>query len=283
MTLQLQNQWREDSHAFVRWTQESRQVIRLYKPRLQQQLVLSPRCGHLKGNGGVKAAVRFAQRLTNQYAYVARFDIRHYYESIDHRVMLAQCRHVSPDVFDVVQDYLRVPDRRGTGKGMVAGGAISPLLGGLYLTPLDRAMEHLCKKNWIRYQRFMDDYVIFAKTRNKLKAAIKRMYAVLDTLQLTVHPDKRYIGKTEKGFDFLGYRLKPQMLLEPAVQSLTRLAERYRRLHEKGADPLRLRQYVQRWVNWLHGGLNGLVSNIRWRQICAYTNNELINATRTAS
>jgi len=31
---------------------------------LQQQLVLSPRCGHLKGNGGVKAAVRFAQRLT---------------------------------------------------------------------------------------------------------------------------------------------------------------------------------------------------------------------------
>ena len=142
--------------------------------------------------------------MTNHYAYVVRFDIRHYYESIDHRVMLAQLRHVSPDVFDVVQDYLCVPDRRGTGKGMVAGGAISPLLGGLYL-PLDRAMEGLCKKNWIRYQRFMDDYVIFAKTRNKLKAAIKRMYAVLATLQLTVHPDKRYIGKTEKGFDFLGY------------------------------------------------------------------------------
>ncbi len=57
-------------------------------------------------------------------------------------------------------------------------------------------MEDLCKKNWFRYQRYMDDYVIFAKTRNKLKAAIKRMYAVLDTLQLTDHPDKRYIGKT---------------------------------------------------------------------------------------
>jgi hypothetical protein len=26
----------------------------------------------------------------------------------------------------------------------------------------------------------MDDYMIFAKTRNKLKAAIKRMYAVLE-------------------------------------------------------------------------------------------------------
>ena len=117
---------------------------------------------------------------------------------------------------------------------------------------------------------------------NKLKAAIKRMYAVLATLQLTAHPDKRYIGKTEKGFDFLGYRFKPQKLLEPAVQSLTRLVERSRRLHEKGADPLRLRHYVQRWVNWLHGGLNGLVTNIRLRQIWAYVNNQLINATRTA-
>ena len=81
MSLQLENRWRENTHHYVRWSDDSRQVIRLYKPRLQQQLVLSPRCGHLKGNGGVKAAVRFAQRLTNQYAYVARFDIRHYYES----------------------------------------------------------------------------------------------------------------------------------------------------------------------------------------------------------
>ena len=275
MSLQLQNRWREDTHHYVRWTDNSRQVIRLYKPRLQQQLDLSPRCGHLKGNGGVKGAVRLAQRLTNQYAYVARFDIRHYYESIDHRVMLAQCRHVSPDVFDVVQDYLCVPDRRRTGKGMVAGGAISPLLGGLYLTPLDRAMEDLCKKNWIRYQRFMDDYVIFAKTRNKLKAAIKRMYAVLATLQLTVHPDKRYIGKTEKGFDFLGYRFKPQKLLEPAVQSLTRLIERSRRLHEKRADSHRLRQYVQRWVTWLHGSLQGLVKQNRFNQIWDCVDNKL--------
>ncbi len=60
-------------------------------------------------------------------------------------MLLAQFNEagVSPDVFTVVQDYLCVPDRRGSGKGMVAGGAISPLLGGLYLTPLDRAMAGL--------------------------------------------------------------------------------------------------------------------------------------------
>ena len=277
MPLQRLNHWREDAHHYVRWSEDSRQVIRLYKPRLQQQLALSPRCAHLKGNGGVKAAVRYALRLTNHYATVARFDISHDYESIDHRVMLAQLRQagVSRDVFELVQDYLCVPDRRSTGKGMVAGGAISPLLGGLYLTLLDRAMEGLCQKGWIRYQRFMDDYVIFAKTRHKLKAAIKRMVAVLETLKLTVHPDKRYIGKTEKGFDFLGYRFTPQQRLEPAVQSLTRLFERARRLHEKGADSRRLRQYVQRWVSWLHGGLQGAVTPNRFSQIWNEVNHHL--------
>ena len=104
---------------------------------------------------------------------------------------------------------------------------------------------------------------------------IKRMYAVLATLQLTVHPDKRYIGKTEKGFDFLGYRFRPQKLLEPAVQSLTRLIERSHRLHEKGADSHRLRQYVQRWVMWLHGGLHGLVKQNRFNQIWDYVNLKL--------
>ena len=115
--------------------------------------------------------------------------------------------------------------------------------------------------------------VIFASTRHTLKAAIKRMYAVLATLQLTVHPDKRDIGKTEKGFDFPGYRLKPQKLLEPAVQSLTRLIERARRVREKGADSHRLRQTVQRWVTWLHGGLQGAVTENRFNQIWDYVKN----------
>jgi hypothetical protein len=86
------------------------------------------------------------------------------------------------------------------------------------------------------------------------------MYRVLEQLKLTVHPDKRYIGKTHRGFDFLGYRIHPDRLLRPALQSLNRLFERSRRLYEQGADEHRLRQYVQRWFTWLHSGLRGRVS-----------------------
>ena len=60
-----------------------------------------------------------------------------------------------------------------------------------------------------------------------------------------------------------------------AVQSLTRLLERARRLHEKGADSHRLRQYVQRWVTWLHGGLQGAVTENRFNQRWDYVNLKL--------
>ena len=70
---------------------------------------------------------------------------------------------------------------------MVAGGALSPLIGALYLTPLDKLMEGLQATTGIRYQRYMDDYVIFAPTRYKLRKAIRQMYAVLNDLKVKVH------------------------------------------------------------------------------------------------
>jgi hypothetical protein len=258
--LTLQNSWHEDGHHFVRWRPVSQGLLRAAKLSLGKQLksYLSLRCTHVKGRGVAKASVRFAQTMASQYRYVARFDIRSYYESMNHAVLLTLLEETDIDTesYELVRDYLSLPDTELTGCGMVAGGSISPLLGAVYLTPLDRAME---RRHDIRYQRYMDDYLIFAPTRHKLKAALRCMYRVLEQLKLTVHPDKRYIGKTHRGFDFLGYRIHPDRKLRPAVQSLNRLLERSRRLYEQGVDENRLRQYVQRWFIWPIGGLHNRV------------------------
>ena len=124
---------------------------------------------------------------------------------------------------------------------MVAGGALSPLLGALYRIPLDREMERLQAHIGIRYQRFMDDFVVFAPTRHKLRRAIMCVHAILDELKVRVHPKKRFIGKTQRGFDFLGYWLEPQTLLKPSRVSLSRLIERARRLQERAASESQLR------------------------------------------
>ncbi|EIC22728.1 hypothetical protein Thi970DRAFT_03008 [Thiorhodovibrio frisius] len=86
------------------------------------------------------------------------------------------------------------------------------------------------------------------------------MHSVLAALRLSVHPDKRFIGKTARGFDFLGYRFRPGRKRRPAQQSIDRLTTRARRLHEQGAALYRLRQTMWRWYRWLHGGLRGRVS-----------------------
>ena len=59
------------------------------------------------------------------------------------------------------------------GRGMVASGGLSPLLGGLYLVGLDQAMDRLkSRSQLVEYVRYMDDVVLLAKTRWQLRRAI---------------------------------------------------------------------------------------------------------------
>ena len=215
-------------------------------------------CTHVRGHGGVKGAIRTLRHALPRATFVARFDIAAYYDSIRHDVLLNQWRDVAttPEARTVVRDYLQHPDTRRTGCGLVAGGGLSPLLGGLYLAPLDGVMERLQQRGkLVVYVRFMDDVVLLSRTRWHLKQAIAALHAALRPLHLTLHRTKRFIGRTATGFDFLGYRLRAGRKLRPSVQCLQRLRTRARRLYEQGADLARLRQYVARWWRWLHGGL----------------------------
>ena len=269
--LSISNTWFDDGHKYVRWSPDSSRLLKYIKTVLSDQLkpYLSRRCSHIKNHVGVKLSVCYSQRLCNHFGYVARFDVKSYYRSMDHQIILDLLRqyNVTPPVISIVSEYLSQPGHCNTGKGMVAGGAISPLIGALYLTPLDKLMEDLRTTSGIRYQRYMDDYVIFAPTRHKLRKAIKKMYSVLDDLKVKVHPKKRFIGTTRRGFDFLGYWLEPHKPLQPSQVSLSRLIERSRQLQERTVCIIRLRQYIHRWLQWHHGGLGGwtaTTSNFQW-------------------
>ncbi len=168
----------------------------------------------------------------------------------------------------LVQQYLELPDLNHTGRGMVAGGALSPLLGALYLLPLDTAMHRHAASGKIHYVRYMDDIVILAKTRWHLRAAIRSLIEVIESLGLCLHQEKRFVGRIDKGFDFLGYQIHPsrrlrpsaESLRRPSAESLRRLVVRAGRLYEQGDDSRRLWRYVTRWTRWLWGGLYGLVT-----------------------
>jgi hypothetical protein len=134
-------------------------------------------------------------------------------------------------------------------KGISLGCPLSPLMGALYLSPLDEAMAAL---PGIRYTRFMDDWVILARSRWHLRRAVRVMNQVLAHLGLEQHPDKTFIGRVTRGFDFLGVDFQPGAPLAPSAVSLARKTEKIARLHEQGASPERIGRYRQHWQKWLH-------------------------------
>ena len=151
------------------------------------------------------------------------------------------------------------------------------LLGALYLTPLDRRMETLCKrKQLVHYVRYMDDIVLLARTRWQLRRAIAALHEEIAPLGLHLHRVKRFIGRTAQGFDFLGYRIRAGARLRPSAEGLRRLRERARRLHEREGDRHRLRQYVLRWQRWHWGGLHGIK-----RPICPACQERVCNCPRS--
>jgi len=249
----------------ARWGAFDKRVLSEASKTLSDELKgkISARCTHVKGHGGVKKALRLLTRDVAHFSFAARFDVARYYDSIDHGVLLSQLNkmQVSQHNQDIVQQYLALPDKRNTGKGMIAGGSLSPLLGAVMLTPLDKTMEAEIRTGHVWYIRYMDDFVVLAKTRYQFRTAIKQVHAVMRQLKLTLHQKQKcFIGKTETGFDFLGYQVCPHQRLHPSAESIKRLTHRYRRLYEQGVSLQRLRQYVVRWCCWLWGGLQGRVS-----------------------
>ena len=72
------------------WSARDALVLKALALVVGPQLGLSPRCVHVKGHGGLKAAVREVQQRLPDYGHVLRTDVKGFYESIDQSILLAQ-------------------------------------------------------------------------------------------------------------------------------------------------------------------------------------------------
>jgi len=97
--------------------------------------------------------------------------------------------------------------------------------------------------------------VVLAPTRWKLRGAIRIVNQKLATLEVAQHPDKTFIGRISRGFDFLGYRFQSRGLIGASRQTVERFVERATQLYERGADAERIGDYARNWVRWVQSGL----------------------------
>jgi len=86
--------------------------------------------------------------------------------------------------------------------GTPQGGVCSPLLANIYLNELDWKLE----EHGIRFVRYADDFLLFAKTEGEIQKAAQITKETLHELGLEVSMEKtRIVDFNKDDFDFLGF------------------------------------------------------------------------------
>jgi len=216
------------------WSARDALVLKALSLVLGPILRVSPHGTHLNGHGGLKATVRQAQTQLTSARYVFKTNVRSYDTSIDHHQLLALLSTQIADrrLLNLLGQYLiRRAERGGLiwdhRQGISLGCPLSPLLGAAFLTALDDQLARLD----VWYRRDMDDLLVMASTRWRLRRAIRLVKQGLAALGLEPHPDKTCVGTAERGVEFLGYRLSrtgitvARATVDRAVTRLHRLQE----------------------------------------------------------
>lgn len=123
--------------------------------------------------------------------------------------------------------------------------------------------KNLSAQKGIRYLRFMNDLLILSKQRWPLRLSIRATNQWFSKAGLQQHPDKTFIGRIEKGFDWLGYRFNGRGLYAPAISAITqhhhKIYQFYELTQRCKETETTLQQWIadysQRWQRGLHSGL----------------------------
>ncbi len=159
---------------------------------------------------GPQRAVKRARKFSRKHPWYLQLDIRKYFDSIDHfTAMKLLCRRIKDD--DVLILFQKILDTYYTvpGKGMPIGNLISQHLANFYLGPFDHwVKEELKIKGYLRY---MDDAVLFASRKDRLKELMPRIRDYLrENLRLELK--MLHLNRCRCGITYLGYRVFPDRL-----------------------------------------------------------------------
>ena len=157
------------------WSSPDALILKVLTLLIQKWLnpALSKTCYHLKGHGGLKRAVNEVLKNCPKYRFFCKTDVKSYYDSIDHYTLLMKLHTYIQDrklICYIWQFLNRCVEwgglYRDVKQGISRGSSLSPLLGAFYLLDLDKRLQGVN----VKYFRYMDDVLILAPTRWRIRA-----------------------------------------------------------------------------------------------------------------
>lgn len=163
------------------------------------------------GKGTHKAIVRFkgfacqASQNNTITCRALQCDIKKFFESIDHSVLLSILGEyiTDSDVIGLLTKIVRSFEVK-PGKSLPLGNLTSQLFVNIYMNKFDQFVKHKIKAKY--YLRYADDFVILSDDKELLLRDLELIQEFLrDELNLTLHPNKIFIKTIASGIDFLGW------------------------------------------------------------------------------
>ncbi|WP_373499202.1 group II intron reverse transcriptase/maturase [Desulfococcus sp.] len=243
------------------------------EPRLEK--IFYPESYGYRPGKGAKDAVAQVRRSCWKYDWVLDMDIKAFFDSIDHDLMMRAVEKHAPEKWIrlYIRRWLECPIQLENGEmvsrscGTPQGGVISPLIANLYL---HYAFDRWMKVNYpgILFARYADDVICHCRTRNEGEALLESLRDRLANCKLELHPAKTRLvyckDNRRKGaypftrFDFLGFSFHGRTVQDrkgnlftgfnPAVsrKSLKRMNEDIRNLNINRSTQATLPELAER-------------------------------------
>lgn len=138
--------------------------------------------------------------------WVLKCDIRKFFASVDHGILLKILKSYIPDVriIGLLREVICSFSSGTHGVGLPLGNLTSQLFANVYMNELDQFVKHGLKAR--HYIRYADDFVLLSGDRGILEEATPKIGDFLgEKLKLELHPDKVFIKTLASGVDFLGW------------------------------------------------------------------------------
>lgn len=224
---------------------------------------------------GTHSALDHVQANLQQYSYYLTCDVRQFFPSIDHKILLAQlaekvcdnrvlhlCEKILASgvgVLDEEYQMVYFPEDDLLAKlrprGLPIGNLTSQGWANVYLNGFDWWVQQTL--GCTAYARYVDDFVLFSNSKQQLHHWRAEIVQKIAKLRLTLHENAAQVRPVHEGLAWLGFVLTSQRRKLKSrcgwrfVRRLKRLQKQYKN-HE--IDQSRLTASVQGWVAHLvHG------------------------------
>ncbi len=177
---------------------------------------------------GTHRALHRLTEFARSSNYVLQCDIAQYFPSIDRAILKSLIRRKikCPDTLWLIDliidnsneqisvihhfpgDDLLTPLQRQ--RGLPIGNLTSQFFANVYLNGFDHFIKETL--NVPKYLRYVDDFALFSDDRIVLEETRVLLEEYLSQLRLKLHPIKRQIISTERGANFVGFRVLPDRI-----------------------------------------------------------------------